>query len=88
MKSQEEQHQACTNRFIDLANEMKNEGVDPALVSGALMMASGIYATYIAAGPHGALEATGVRKVSDLYRNTLERFQQIKKNEQMKKHIG
>jgi hypothetical protein len=67
---------------------MKNEGVDPALVSGALMMASGIYATYIAAGPHGALEATGVRKVSDLYRNTLERFQQIKKNEQMKKHIG
>ena len=64
MKSQEELHQACTNRFIDLANEMKNEGVDPALVSGALMMASGIYATYIAADPHGALEATGVRKPS------------------------
>ena len=88
MKSQEELHQACTNRFIDLANEMKNEGADPALVSGALMMASGIYATYIAAGPNGALEATGVKKVSELYRNTLERFQQIKKNEQMKKHIG
>jgi len=88
VKSQEELHQACTNRFIDLANAMKNEGADPALVSGALMMASGIYATYIAAGPHGALEATGVKKVSDLYRHTLERFQQIKKNEQMKKHIG
>ena len=88
MKSQEELHQACTNRFIDLANEMKNEGADPALVSGALMMASGIYATYIAAGPDGALEATGVKKVSELYRNTLERFQQIKKDEQMRKHIG
>lgn len=88
VKSKEELHQACTNRFIDLANQMKDEGADPALVSSALMMSSGIYATYVAAGPNGALEATGVKKVVEIYRHSLERFQQIKKNEQMKKHIG
>lgn len=88
MASQEEQHQDCTNRFIALANEMKSEGVDPTLVNGALMTASGIYATFIATGNDGALEASGVKKVVDLYQNTLERFQQIKKNELMKQSFS
>ena len=88
MASQEEKHQDCTNRFIALANEMKSEGVDPALVNGALMTASGIYATFVATGNNGTLEASGVKKVVDLYQNTLERFQQIKKNELMKQSFS
>ncbi|MBT8041214.1 MAG: DUF3144 domain-containing protein [Xanthomonadales bacterium] len=88
MSELEKQHQECTNRFIELANQMKDDGVDPALVSGALMMASGIYATYISAGNEGALQATGIRKVVNLYQNTLERYQEFKKNEMMKKNIG
>ena len=77
--SDSEQHKMATNKFIDLANEIKNEGIDPALVSGALMTASSIYATYVAAGNNGALEPTGVDKVVDLYRRTLEHFQEVKR---------
>jgi hypothetical protein len=77
--SDAEQHKQATNRFIDLANELKNEGTDTALVSGALMTASAIYATYVAAGNQGALEPSGVDKVVDLYRRTLEHFQQVKR---------
>ena len=77
--SDSELHKQATNRFIDLANELKNEGMDPALVSGALMTASSIYATYVAAGNQGALEPSGVDKVVGLYRRTLEHFQNIKR---------
>jgi hypothetical protein len=79
--SDQEKHQYCTNEFIQLANKLKDEKIDPALVSGALMTASGIYATYIAAGNDGALEPSGVEKVVELYRRTLEHFQTIKKNQ-------
>jgi hypothetical protein len=85
---QEKQHQYCTNRFIELANELKDEEIDPALVSGALMTASGIYATFVAAGNDGALERSGVDKVVDVYRRTLEHFQEVKKNQLMKARIG
>ena len=88
MSELEKQHQECTNHFIDLANRMKDDGIDPAIISGALMMASGIYATYISAGNEGALQASGVKKVVNLYQNTLERYQELKKNELMKKNIG
>lgn len=88
MSTDTKQHQECTNRFIELANELKNEGVDPTIVSGALMTSSGIYATFVAAGNNGTLEASGVKKVVDLYQNTLERYQRIKKTNLMKKRIG
>lgn len=74
-----EQHKLCTNKFIDLANELKNQDIDPTLISGALMTASSIYATYVAAGNQGALEPSGVDKVVDLYRRTLEHFQAVKR---------
>ncbi len=77
----EEQHKQCTNRFIELANELKDEDIDTTIVSGALMTASGIYATYIAAGNSGALESSGVGKVVELYRRTLEHYQAIKRQE-------
>lgn len=77
----QERHQQCTQRFIDLANEMKDEEIDIRLISAALMSASGIYATYTAAGNAGALEPTGVDKVVAVYRQTLEHIQQRKKDE-------
>lgn len=76
-----EKHQYCTNQFIELANRLKDEKIDPTLVSGALMTASGIYATYLAAGNAGALEPSGVEKVVEVYRRTLEHYQTIKKNQ-------
>ena len=82
-----EQHQNCTNRFVELANKMKDEGLDPSLISGALMTASGIYATYLAAGNNAALEPSGVDKVCLVYRNTLERFQSLKKDQLMKQAL-
>ena len=72
-------HQYCTNKFIELANELKGEAIDTALISGALMTASGIYATYVATGNKGALEPSGVDKVVSLYRRTLEHHQSVKR---------
>ena len=88
MKEQEKQHQYCTNRFIELANQLKDEKIDPALVSGALMTASGIYATFVAAGNSGTLESSGIEKVVGLYQRTLEHYQKVKKDELMKARIG
>jgi hypothetical protein len=76
--NEQESHQYCTNKFIELANDLRQEGIDPSMVSGALMTASGVYATYIAAGNKGALEASGVDKVVDVYRRTLEHHQKVK----------
>ena len=74
-------HDHCTRKFIDLANEMKDEGHDPQLVSAALMAASGIYATYVTAGNTGGLQPSGVDKVVMMYRRNLEHIQERKKAE-------
>ena len=82
--SDQEQHQYCTNKFIELANQLKKEKIDPTLVSGALMTASAVYATYVAAGNDGALESGGVDKIVAVYRRTLEHHQVTKKDQLMK----
>ncbi len=74
-----EKHWHCTNKFVDLANELQKEDFTEPLISAAMMAASGIYATYIAAGNTGGLEPTGVNKVVAAYRNTLEQVQASKK---------
>lgn len=79
IQTDQEKHQYCTNKFIELANQLRKEEIDPNLVSGALMTASGVYATYVAAGNKGALEPGGVDKVVDVYRRTLEHHQGVKK---------
>ena len=76
-----ESHNHCTQKFIELANEMKDEGYDTKLVSAALMSASGIYATYISAGNKGGLQPSGVDKVVMMYRRNLEHIQERKKEE-------
>lgn len=85
-QTDQEKHQYCTNKFIELANQLKKEGIEPSMVSGSLMTASGIYATYVAAGNKGALEPGGVEKVVDVYRRTLEHYQVVKRAEL--KHPG
>lgn len=77
--SDQDSHMYCTNKFIALANELRGKEIDINLVNGALMTASGIYATYVAAGNNGVLEASGVKKVADLYLRTLEHHQKVKK---------
>jgi len=74
-----EHHQACVQRFIELANAIKNEGVPINVVSGALMTASALYASYLIAGNDGGLTASGVEKVSGVYKRELERIQKLKK---------
>lgn len=77
--NEQEQHQYCTNKFIKLANDLKTEGIDPPMVSGSLMTASCVYATFIAAGNKGALEPSGVDKVVAVFRRTMEHHQKGKK---------
>jgi len=79
--SNTESHNLCTSKFIDLANELKDKGHDPQLVSAALMAASGIYATFITAGNTGGLQPSGVDKVVMMYRRNLEHIQERKKAE-------
>jgi len=74
-------HDRATHRFIELANEMKTEGLDINLISAALMASSGIYATYVAAGNNGALQPSGIDKVVNIYRNNLEHIQKRKREE-------
>ena len=75
----QEQHQYCTNKFVELANQLRKEDIDPSMVSGSLMTAACVYATYVAAGNDGALEKTGVDKVVAVFRRTLEHHQKVKK---------
>ena len=67
------------NKFIDLANNIKNEGVDVNIVATALMSASGIYSTYAAGGNQGGLTDSGVEKVAAAFKQELSRIQQVKR---------
>ena len=81
-KKQLEAHNQATAAFIDLANKLsKDTGQDVKIVSAALMAASGIYATFIAAGNEGYLGPGGVDKVAQLYKNNLGYIQERKKAE-------
>lgn len=78
-----EQHRQCMQRFIDLANVMKGEGVPTQLVSAALMSASAIYTTYTVTGnTNGAcLNPSGVDKVTEAYRHSLQQIQDARRTE-------
>ena len=86
--SDQKKHEYCTNKFIELANELRKEDIDPNLVSGALMTASGVYATFLAAGNKGALEDSGVDKVVAVYRRTLQHHQKVKRNQLINEKLG
>ena len=79
--SDADNHKQCMQRFIDLANTMKNEGVPTRVISAALMTASGVYTTYTVAGNTGGLNDSGVEKVTEAYRQNLLNIQQAKRQE-------
>lgn len=81
-QQQLEAHSRATSAFIDLANRLaKQEGQDIKIVSAALMAASGIYATFVAAGNDGFLAPGGVDKVAAVYKNNLAYIQERKREE-------
>ena len=81
-EKQVEAHNKATERFIKLANEMANEeGQDIKMISAALMAASGVYATFMAAGNQGFLAPGGVDRVAEVYKNNLGYIQERKKQE-------
>ena len=81
-RQQIDAHNQATEQFIQLANTMVNEkGYDSKLVSAGLMAASGIYATYVAAGNQGFLAPNGVKTVAKTYENNLAYIQKRKKEE-------
>lgn len=72
---------AVMQRFIDLANQIKNEDIAKEAISTALMAASAVYATYCFAGNEGGLNASGVERVSEAYRQTLKNVQAARRAE-------
>ena len=75
-------HNQAMSEFIQMANTMVNDkGFDMKLVSAALMAASGVYATFTAAGNQGFLAPGGVDRVADMYKKNLAYIQQRKKEE-------
>ncbi|MCB1842159.1 MAG: DUF3144 domain-containing protein [Halioglobus sp.] len=72
-------HRDCVNRFIALANAMKDEEIDIKVVNAGLMTAAGLYASYVIGGNNGGLTESGVEKVSTVFRDELARIQAIKK---------
>ena len=65
--------QEAINAFINLANEMKNNGASIQFVSTALMRACAVYATYVVAGNEGALKESGIEKLSEVFAQELNR---------------
>jgi len=77
-----QQHQACMERFIELANTMKNEGIGIDVVSWALMSASGVHASYTVAGNEGGLTSSGLDKIAEAYKQNLTQLQALKERQQ------
>lgn len=80
-KANMQEYNLLSQRFIALANEMKDEGKSQQMVNAALMSASGIYATYTAAGNEGGLTASGVKQVVSVYQANLENVQKLKQQQ-------
>jgi len=70
--------QDAIQAFIDLANEMKNEGTSIALISTALMRACAVYSTYAVTGNQGALRDSGIEKLQKLFGEQLAVVQKAK----------
>lgn len=76
-----QKHDDAVNRFIELANELKDSDASTPIVSAGLTTAACIYATYVTAGNDGFLQPAGVDKLCDAYRKQLEFIQQRKREE-------
>jgi hypothetical protein len=79
MSTDAEIHNNCVNRFIELANTMKDEGIKINLVSRGMMSASALYATFAVAGNAGGLTESGIEKMSEVFKRDLQQVQAEKK---------
>ena len=80
-KSDIQLHHETLNRFIDLANQVKDEGISTYIISEAMMSASAVYATYVAAGNEGSLNPSGVDKIVAAYRHHMDQVQTARRAE-------
>ena len=80
-KTDAEYHHECMNRFIDLANAMKDESIAPKIVLSAIMRASAVYAMYVSGGNETGLTPSGIDKVTAAYKLHLEQVLQAKKEQ-------
>jgi hypothetical protein len=80
-KTDQQQHQECVEKFIELANQFSADGVSTNIVSNALMHASGVYASYVVAGNSGGLSDSGVDKLAAVYKENLSVIQQAKREQ-------
>ena len=81
-KTENEVIQECLDKFIECANTLKDNGIEPKLVSHAMMCASTVYITYALAGNDGCLTDTGQDQLVAVYKQELQRIQAAKKNNQ------
>lgn len=70
--------QDAINAFIQLANQMKDDGASIQFVSTALMRACAVYSTYVVAGNDGALRESGIDKLKLLFASELDTIQRAK----------
>ena len=78
MSEQDQLHENM-NRFIGLANEIKDSGVPIHVVSTAMMRAFCVYATYSVAGNTGGLTESGVEKMAEVFKQELADVQTARK---------
>ncbi len=76
----EEQHDVVMHRFLDLANEIVDEGVPVNVVASALMVGNCVYSIYALAGNEGVLNENGMDQLVDAFRRQLEQIQQAKRD--------
>ena len=77
-KTDDEHYMDTMQRFLELANSIKDEGIEPRLVSAGLMTASATYAVYAIAGNEGRLTPEGTAKLAEAYKQQVEQVQLAK----------
>lgn len=73
-----QQHQAMLNNFVELANQLKDSGNQPQLISAAMMSAAAVYTTYVHAGNEGYLQDSGITKVVNAFEKHIRQVQAYK----------
>ena len=79
--SDQDQQMEATNRFITLANELKDNGVPIHVISWSMLTAGAVYSTFSVAGNTGVLNPSGVDKVVDSFRDCMNQVQDARKAE-------
>jgi len=70
--------QPYVNQFIDLANNMTQQGIPLPVVSSSLMTACATFSTFVVAGNESALRESGVEKLRDIFAVELSAIQTLK----------